>query len=107
MVAAERGAPITKRHGCNERRPVRLRRHPQRDGPGREEGPRLIRDRRVSGPAAELHRMKECVRFLLRSSLLALLFIPAPALAQSGVLIPSGADRPDPRVLSLDEMSVN
>ncbi|MCI0486120.1 MAG: VWA domain-containing protein [Blastocatellia bacterium] len=36
-----------------------------------------------------------------------LLFIPAVARAQSGVLIPASAERPDPAVLALDEMSVH
>jgi Ca-activated chloride channel family protein len=36
-----------------------------------------------------------------------LLMLPAPARAQSGVLIPSSKDKPDPSILSLDEMSVN
>lgn len=36
-----------------------------------------------------------------------LMFAPAVARAQSGVLIPSSTEKPDPAVLSLDEMSVN
>src|SRR5262249_2596673 len=32
---------------------------------------------------------------------------PAPARAQSGVLIPPSTEKPDPAVLSLDEMTVN
>jgi Ca-activated chloride channel family protein len=36
-----------------------------------------------------------------------LLFAPAVARAQSGVLIPANSDKPDPSVLTLDEMSVN
>ena len=35
------------------------------------------------------------------------LLAPAVARAQSGVLIPSSTEKPDPSVLSLDEMSVN
>jgi Ca-activated chloride channel homolog len=35
-----------------------------------------------------------------------LLFAPAVARAQSGVLIPSSAEKPDPSVLTLDEMTV-
>jgi Ca-activated chloride channel family protein len=38
---------------------------------------------------------------------LLLLVAPAIARAQSGVLIPSNADKPDPAALTLDEMSVN
>src|SRR5215471_5095 len=40
-------------------------------------------------------------------SVAAVLFAPGVALGQSGVLIPSSTERPDPAVLSLDEMSVN
>ncbi|HZM90627.1 MAG TPA: VIT domain-containing protein, partial [Blastocatellia bacterium] len=36
-----------------------------------------------------------------------LMFAPGVAHAQSGVLIPSSTERPDPAVLSLDEMTVN
>src|ERR1051325_8219718 len=39
--------------------------------------------------------------------LLMLLVAPTIARAQSGVLIPSSAEKPDPNVLTLDEMSVN
>lgn len=43
-----------------------------------------------------------------RVFVLGLLFLlPAAARAQSGVLIPSSTEKPDPSVLSLDEMSVN
>jgi Ca-activated chloride channel family protein len=35
------------------------------------------------------------------------MFAPLIAVAQSGVLIPSSTEKPDPAVLSLDEMSVN
>jgi Ca-activated chloride channel family protein len=43
-----------------------------------------------------------------RSLLVALLLLtPAIAHAQSGVLIPSSTNKPDPRVLTLDEMSVS
>ena len=38
---------------------------------------------------------------------LILLLFPIAARAQSGVLIPSSTEKPDPAVLSLDEMSVN
>lgn len=41
------------------------------------------------------------------TALLFLLLLPAIADAQSGVLIPSSADKPDPSILTLDEMSVN
>ena len=45
---------------------------------------------------------------ILRVGTLALLFLmPAIARAQSGVLIPSSTEKPDPAVLSLDEMIVN
>lgn len=45
---------------------------------------------------------------IARSVVLTLLFLaPAVARAQSGVLIPSSTEKPDPAVLSLDEMSVN
>src|SRR6185503_15432882 len=39
--------------------------------------------------------------------LLSFLLVPGIARAQSGVLIPSSTEKPDPAVLSLDEMSVN
>jgi Ca-activated chloride channel homolog len=43
-----------------------------------------------------------------RAAVLAVMLIaPAMAYAQSGVLIPSSTEKPDPSVLSLDEMSVN
>ncbi|MFP5260768.1 MAG: VIT domain-containing protein [Blastocatellia bacterium] len=57
--------------------------------------------------------MKHSGRTLLRISagraaaLLLLLLAPAAARAQSGVLIPSSGDKPDPAVLALDEMGVN
>jgi Ca-activated chloride channel family protein len=38
---------------------------------------------------------------------LLLLFVPCVAHAQSGVLIPGGAEKPDPTRLTLDEMTVN
>ena len=41
------------------------------------------------------------------TALLLLLLAPAVAHAQSGVLIPSSADKPDPATLALDEMSVS
>ncbi|HLG14612.1 MAG TPA: VIT domain-containing protein [Blastocatellia bacterium] len=41
------------------------------------------------------------------ASLAVLLFVSALAYAQSGVLIPGNADKPDPAVLTLDEMSVH
>jgi Ca-activated chloride channel family protein len=40
-------------------------------------------------------------------SLIVVLFATGTARAQSGVLIPSSTEKPDPAVLSLDEMSVN
>ena len=44
----------------------------------------------------------------LRALMLAILFsAPAVAYAQSGVLIPSSTEKPNPSVLSLDEMTVN
>src|SRR2546423_1130451 len=39
--------------------------------------------------------------------LLFLLFASTTAKAQSGVLIPSSTEKPDPAILTLDEMSVN
>jgi Ca-activated chloride channel family protein len=57
--------------------------------------------------------MKHSGRTLLRiwggraAALLLLLLAPAAGRAQSGVLIPSGGDKPDPAALALDEMSVN
>src|SRR5690348_12301316 len=39
--------------------------------------------------------------------LVLLLSIPIASRAQSGVLVPSSTEKPDPAVLSLDEMSVN
>src|SRR2546426_1557605 len=45
------------------------------------------------------------VRLLILITLL--LMAPAIASAQSGILIPSSTEKPDPAVLSLDEMSVN
>jgi Ca-activated chloride channel family protein len=49
------------------------------------------------------------IRFLARQivALLALLLIPVAARAQSGVLIPTSTQKPDPAILSLDEMSVD
>src|SRR5262249_30572729 len=45
---------------------------------------------------------------IARSALVALLLaIPSVARAQSGVLIPSSTEKPNPSVLSLDEMSLN
>jgi len=41
------------------------------------------------------------------AALLVLLLIPIAARAQSGVLIPSSVQKPDPSILSLDEMSVD
>jgi len=47
-------------------------------------------------------------RLIARAVVLAFLFLaPAVAHAQSGVLIPSSTEKPDPAVLSLDEMTVN
>jgi Ca-activated chloride channel homolog len=52
---------------------------------------------------------RRLIRFLARrvAALLMLLLIPIAARAQSGVLIPSSAQKPDPSILSLDEMSVD
>src|SRR2546422_11306346 len=48
------------------------------------------------------------VRFIRGSALLIfLLLVPAIARAQSGALIPTSTEKPDPSVLSLDEMTVN
>jgi Ca-activated chloride channel homolog len=44
---------------------------------------------------------------LIAVSLIVVLFATGTARAQSGVLIPSSTEKPDPAVLSLDEMSVN
>src|SRR6266705_13020 len=46
---------------------------------------------------------------VLRGTLLVLTLVISPIAgrAQSGVLIPSSTEKPDPSVLSLDEMSVN
>ena len=46
---------------------------------------------------------------MLRGTLLGLILLlfPIAARAQSGVIIPSSTEKPDPAVLSLDEMSVN
>ncbi|HJZ66917.1 MAG TPA: VIT domain-containing protein [Blastocatellia bacterium] len=45
---------------------------------------------------------------LLKASfVILLLLVPSMARAQSGVLIPSSTEKPDPSVLSLDEMTVN
>src|SRR5689334_6979075 len=41
------------------------------------------------------------------ATLLVLMIVPAMVRAQSGVLIPSSAQKPDPAILSLDEMSVD
>src|SRR5438105_9115011 len=41
------------------------------------------------------------------AALLVLLLIPIAARAQSGVLIPASTQKPDPAILSLDEMSVD
>jgi Ca-activated chloride channel family protein len=57
--------------------------------------------------------MKSTGRFQIRAfarqaaAIALLLLVPAIADAQSGVLIPTSTDKPDPNVLSLDEMSVN
>jgi Ca-activated chloride channel family protein len=47
--------------------------------------------------------------YLWKAALLvvAALYLPEKAKAQAGVLIPSGAERPDPSILSLDEMKVH
>src|SRR5690349_14851572 len=45
---------------------------------------------------------------LLRVAIFAIVaFVPNLVRAQSGVLIPSAGDKPNPAILSLDEMSVN
>jgi Ca-activated chloride channel family protein len=43
----------------------------------------------------------------VRAALLAGLALAAPALAQSGLLVPTSSGRPDPEVLSLREMSID
>src|ERR1051325_9786582 len=56
--------------------------------------------------------MKQSARRLIRTcaprvvALACLLLAPVIARAQSGVLIPSSTDKPDPAILTLDEMSV-
>ena len=51
---------------------------------------------------------KAIAKTLTKAILFAFLFLaPAIASAQSGILIPSSTEKPDPAVLSLDEMSVN
>lgn len=49
------------------------------------------------------------IHLLMRKAALLslLLFAPCVAYAQSGVLIPGGREKPDPAVLTLDEMTVN
>ena len=48
------------------------------------------------------------IKTVARATLIALVLLaPALARAQSGVLIPSSTDKPDPAVLSLDEMTVS
>src|SRR4030095_11007077 len=50
------------------------------------------------------------LKLMLAKSLIAIalvMFAPLVAQAQSGVLIPSSTEKPDPAVLSLDEMTVN
>lgn len=49
------------------------------------------------------------IRLLMRKATLLsmLLFAPCVAYAQSGVLIPGSTDKPDPAILTLDEMTVN
>ncbi|HSE98958.1 MAG TPA: VIT and VWA domain-containing protein, partial [Blastocatellia bacterium] len=44
---------------------------------------------------------------MIIASFALLLFLSTPARAQSGVLIPSNADKPNPAVLTLDDMSVS
>src|SRR5262249_21223014 len=47
-------------------------------------------------------------RILLKASLVVLMLLaPSMARAQSGVLIPTSTDKPNPSTLSLDEMTVN
>src|SRR5690242_20380006 len=53
------------------------------------------------------NRMKLCI-IVFKSAMLLLLLIAATNVqAQSGVLIPGGADKPDAKILTLDEMSVH
>jgi Ca-activated chloride channel homolog len=51
--------------------------------------------------------LKICSLMRQAAAIAALLLLPVIADAQSGVLIPSSTEKPDPNVLSLDEMSVN
>src|SRR6185503_14011978 len=53
--------------------------------------------------------MKHSGRKLIRraAALALILLAPAIARAQSGVLIPSNAEKPDPSILTLDEMSLD
>src|SRR5262245_22197711 len=51
---------------------------------------------------------KRICSILFRSAvLLLILFAPIAAQAQSGVLIPSSSEKPDPAILTLDEMVVH
>ncbi len=51
-------------------------------------------------------RLKICSSICKGAMLLLLLIASTTAQAQSGVLIPGGADKPDAKILTLDEMSV-
>lgn len=52
-------------------------------------------------------RIKICSIICKSAVLLLLVFASTTAFAQSGVLIPSSTEKPDPSILTLDEMSVN
>ncbi|HSB11067.1 MAG TPA: VIT domain-containing protein [Blastocatellia bacterium] len=54
-------------------------------------------------------RLRDRIRLGVRVAALLMILLLAPMLAhaQSGVLIPSSTEKPDPAVLSLDEMTVN
>jgi Ca-activated chloride channel homolog len=61
-------------------------------------------------PDIRVHRCPSVVsRFTAQraAAIVLLLLAPAVARAQSGVLIPANSEKPDPSVLTLDEMSVN
>ena len=52
-------------------------------------------------------RVNVCSIFCKSAVFLLLLFASRTAQAQSGVLIPTSAEKPDPTILTLDEMSVS
>jgi len=64
---------------------------------------------RITGDGYVVERWAIIARvvFSLAVPLIVVLFATGTARAQSGVLIPSSTEKPDPAVLSLDEMSVN